>query len=191
MSAYRTKAEVMDADGDRPGADAHRARDPRGEQGRRRPRARRHRDARRARSRSGSPSASREIEGTEVPVGTLDISFYRDDVAHRAAARGAPHRHPVRPSTARRVVLVDDVLFTGPHDPRRDGRDHGLRPARAASSSPCSSTAATASCPSAPTSSARTCRPRGRERVKVLLDRDRRPRRRRDPRARPGRGREP
>jgi pyrimidine operon attenuation protein/uracil phosphoribosyltransferase len=54
----------------------------------------------------------REIEGTEVPVGTLDISFYRDDVG----ARLNPEVHrtdiPFDP-TERLVVLVDDVLFTG------------------------------------------------------------------------------
>ena len=54
----------------------------------------------------------KEIEGTEVPVGTLDISFYRDDVG----ARLNPELHrtdiPFDP-TERLVVLVDDVLFTG------------------------------------------------------------------------------
>ena len=54
----------------------------------------------------------REIEGAEVPVGTLDISFYRDDVA----TRNNPEVHrtdiPFDPSGAC-VVLVDDVLFTG------------------------------------------------------------------------------
>jgi pyrimidine operon attenuation protein/uracil phosphoribosyltransferase len=53
-----------------------------------------------------------EIEGTGVPVGTLDISFYRDDVATR-----------LNPEVRRTdlpfdldglcIVLVDDVLFTG------------------------------------------------------------------------------
>ncbi|HEX9093186.1 MAG TPA: bifunctional pyr operon transcriptional regulator/uracil phosphoribosyltransferase PyrR [Coriobacteriia bacterium] len=54
----------------------------------------------------------RKIEGTDVPVGTLDISFYRDDVG----ARLNPEVHrtdiPFDP-TERLVVLVDDVLFTG------------------------------------------------------------------------------
>ncbi len=53
-----------------------------------------------------------EIEGAHVPVGTLDISFYRDDVA----TRNNPEVHrtdlPFDPSEIC-VVLVDDVLFTG------------------------------------------------------------------------------
>ncbi|GIW12598.1 MAG: bifunctional protein PyrR [Tepidiforma sp.] len=58
-------------------------------------------------------SAIREFEGVEVPVGSLDIGLYRDDVARR----GAPP--PVRPSNipvsidGKTVVLIDDVLFTG------------------------------------------------------------------------------
>ncbi|MBI2918457.1 MAG: bifunctional pyr operon transcriptional regulator/uracil phosphoribosyltransferase PyrR [Chloroflexi bacterium] len=53
-----------------------------------------------------------EFEGVEVPVGALDIAFYRDDIP----TRGAP---PVRPTTipesiaGKAVVLVDDVLYTG------------------------------------------------------------------------------
>jgi pyrimidine operon attenuation protein/uracil phosphoribosyltransferase len=54
----------------------------------------------------------REIEGAQVPVGTLDISFYRDDVS----TRNNPEVHrtdlPFDPSGIC-VVLVDDVLFTG------------------------------------------------------------------------------
>lgn len=58
-------------------------------------------------------AAIREFEGVDVPVGSLDIGLYRDDVARR----GAPP--PVRPSDipvpidGKTVVLVDDVLFTG------------------------------------------------------------------------------
>ena len=53
------------------------------------------------------------IEGAEVPVGSLDISFYRDDIGMRAEA---PEVHETRIDfdiTDTRVVLVDDVLFTG------------------------------------------------------------------------------
>ncbi|MHB1517179.1 MAG: bifunctional pyr operon transcriptional regulator/uracil phosphoribosyltransferase PyrR [Acidimicrobiales bacterium] len=51
-------------------------------------------------------------EGIKVPLGTLDVAFYRDDIGLR----------PVLPEaatdisfdlTGTRVVLVDDVLFTG------------------------------------------------------------------------------
>ena len=52
------------------------------------------------------------IEGTEVPVGTLDISFYRDDLATRLNPE--VHRSDIPFDVeGRHVVLVDDVLFTG------------------------------------------------------------------------------
>jgi pyrimidine operon attenuation protein / uracil phosphoribosyltransferase len=53
------------------------------------------------------------IEGVQVPVGVLDITFYRDDIGLRAEA---PEVHETRIDfdvTGRTVVLVDDVLFTG------------------------------------------------------------------------------
>jgi len=53
-----------------------------------------------------------EIEGTTVPVGTLDISFYRDDVATRLNPE--VHRTDIPFDVeGRDIVLVDDVLFTG------------------------------------------------------------------------------
>src|SRR5438034_6934314 len=55
----------------------------------------------------------RRIEGVEVPVGALDITFYRDDIGLRAEA---PEVHETRIAfdiTGTTVVLVDDVLFTG------------------------------------------------------------------------------
>ena len=54
-----------------------------------------------------------QIEGTEVPVGVLDITFYRDDIGLKAEA---PEVHETRipfDITGTTVVLVDDVLFTG------------------------------------------------------------------------------
>ena len=53
------------------------------------------------------------IEGVEVPVGVLDITFYRDDIGLRAEA---PEVHETRISFdigGRTLVLVDDVLYTG------------------------------------------------------------------------------
>ncbi|HJP67027.1 MAG TPA: bifunctional pyr operon transcriptional regulator/uracil phosphoribosyltransferase PyrR, partial [Actinomycetota bacterium] len=53
------------------------------------------------------------IEGVQVPVGALDITFYRDDIGMRAEA---PEVHETRISfdiTGSVVVLVDDVLYTG------------------------------------------------------------------------------
>lgn len=54
-----------------------------------------------------------EIEAREVPQGQVDITLYRDD-----ALRGLP-RPEIGPTSlpfqlaAKKVVLVDDVLFTG------------------------------------------------------------------------------
>lgn len=54
----------------------------------------------------------KSIEGTEVPVGTLDISFYRDDLATRLNPE--VHRSDIPFDVENRdVVLVDDVLYTG------------------------------------------------------------------------------
>ena len=53
------------------------------------------------------------IEGVEVPVGVLDITFYRDDIGLRAEA---PEVHETRIGfdiSGKTVVLVDDVLYTG------------------------------------------------------------------------------
>ena len=53
-----------------------------------------------------------EIEGTEVPVGTLDVAFYRDDIGLRPVLPEAVTDIPFD-ITGLTVVLVDDVLFTG------------------------------------------------------------------------------
>jgi pyrimidine operon attenuation protein / uracil phosphoribosyltransferase len=52
------------------------------------------------------------IDGTTVPVGTLDITLYRDDLDMRGApvVRGTDIPFSIKSKT---VVLVDDVLFTG------------------------------------------------------------------------------
>jgi pyrimidine operon attenuation protein/uracil phosphoribosyltransferase len=88
------------------------------------------------------------IEGAAVPVGVLDITFYRDDIGMRAEA---PEVHETRIGfdiTARTVVLVDDVLFTG----------RTISGGRPRSSSRCSWIVGTGSSRSERTSSARTCR---------------------------------
>lgn len=52
------------------------------------------------------------IEGVEVPVGRLDISFYRDDVEQYLAP--VLHTTDIQfPLEGKTVVLVDDVLYTG------------------------------------------------------------------------------
>ncbi|MHB1135771.1 MAG: bifunctional pyr operon transcriptional regulator/uracil phosphoribosyltransferase PyrR [Coriobacteriia bacterium] len=52
------------------------------------------------------------IEGTAVPVGSLDISFYRDDVATRLSPEVHTTDIPFGVED-RTIVLVDDVLYTG------------------------------------------------------------------------------
>jgi pyrimidine operon attenuation protein / uracil phosphoribosyltransferase len=56
--------------------------------------------------------AIESFEGVAVPVGSLDVSFYRDDIALRRVAPLGPTQLPgdVKDSV---VVLCDDVLFTG------------------------------------------------------------------------------
>ena len=69
--------------------------------------------------RRGVPLAQRlakilaRIEKVEVPVGTLDITLYRDDLS------AVGHRPEVRPGAMefdiqdKNIILVDDVLYTG------------------------------------------------------------------------------
>jgi pyrimidine operon attenuation protein/uracil phosphoribosyltransferase len=67
----------------------------------------------------GVPLANRladfikQAEGNEVPVGILDITFYRDDLS-LVASQPVIHRTemPVNISN-KKIILVDDVLFTG------------------------------------------------------------------------------
>ena len=53
-----------------------------------------------------------EIEEVEVPVGSLDVAFYRDDINLRPVLPEAATDIPFD-VTRRTVVLVDDVLYTG------------------------------------------------------------------------------
>ncbi len=53
-----------------------------------------------------------QYEGQDIPVGALDIERYRDDASVRS--RQSNHSTDIPVSiTDRKVVLVDDVLFTG------------------------------------------------------------------------------
>jgi pyrimidine operon attenuation protein/uracil phosphoribosyltransferase len=54
----------------------------------------------------------KKIEGVELPVGSLDVAFYRDDIGLRPVLPEAATEIPVD-LTSRAVILVDDVLFTG------------------------------------------------------------------------------
>jgi len=55
----------------------------------------------------------KEIEGQDVPVGELDITLYRDDLNSR---KGQPTLRKTEipfDITDLKIILVDDVLFTG------------------------------------------------------------------------------
>lgn len=55
----------------------------------------------------------REIEGCDVPLGILDITLYRDDLTTRLAQPLVRSTEVPFPLRGRKVVLVDDVLYTG------------------------------------------------------------------------------
>ena len=56
--------------------------------------------------------AIERFEGVAVPVGAIDVAFFRDDIGLRRVQPLGPTEIPVD-ITGRVVVLVDDVLFTG------------------------------------------------------------------------------
>ena len=69
--------------------------------------------------RRGYPLACRiadaieRIEGVRVPVGAVDITFYRDDLTPAEDQPKLRDAEMPVPVTGRTVVLVDDVIFTG------------------------------------------------------------------------------
>jgi pyrimidine operon attenuation protein/uracil phosphoribosyltransferase len=57
--------------------------------------------------------AMQGIENVEVPVGTLDITLYRDDLS-KIASQPVLHSSEIAfPMDDKDVLLVDDVLYTG------------------------------------------------------------------------------
>lgn len=66
----------------------------------------------------GVPMAQRlaklisEIEGVEIPVGSLNVALYRDDYATRAARTMSASDIPFDVAD-KNVILVDEVLYTG------------------------------------------------------------------------------
>ncbi|MEZ5078305.1 MAG: bifunctional pyr operon transcriptional regulator/uracil phosphoribosyltransferase PyrR [Solirubrobacterales bacterium] len=60
-------------------------------------------------------AALAELTGTELPIGDVDISFYRDDVGAKSPAdQPTVHASHIDFDVSERtVVLVDDVLYTG------------------------------------------------------------------------------
>jgi pyrimidine operon attenuation protein/uracil phosphoribosyltransferase len=69
--------------------------------------------------RGGVPLAERlaglldELEGQRPPIGALDITLYRDDAATALPNPRIGPSHIPFDVEGRRVVLVDDVLYTG------------------------------------------------------------------------------
>src|SRR5215470_17130187 len=57
--------------------------------------------------------AMRGIDGVEVPVGTLDITLYRDDLSKVAPQAVLQSSHIAFPVDSLDLVLVDDVLYPG------------------------------------------------------------------------------
>ncbi|MFJ4871811.1 bifunctional pyr operon transcriptional regulator/uracil phosphoribosyltransferase PyrR [Streptomyces sp. NPDC088757] len=53
------------------------------------------------------------ITGTKVPVGSLDITMYRDDLRMKPARAIGRTEIPADGVDGRLIVLVDDVLFSG------------------------------------------------------------------------------
>ncbi len=58
-------------------------------------------------------AAMSEVEGAPVPVGTLDITLYRDDLRKQPTRRMEPTSIPRGGVDDKVVVLVDDVLYSG------------------------------------------------------------------------------
>ena len=67
----------------------------------------------------GAPLAKRlaarisTFEDVTVPVGVLDITLYRDDLRRNATRAVGPTQVPPGGIDGKRVILVDDVLFSG------------------------------------------------------------------------------
>ncbi|MGI5215836.1 bifunctional pyr operon transcriptional regulator/uracil phosphoribosyltransferase PyrR [Plantactinospora sp. CA-290183] len=67
----------------------------------------------------GAPLARRlaarisAFEEIDVPVGVLDITLYRDDLRRHAVRAVGPTDVPPGGVDGKRVILVDDVLFSG------------------------------------------------------------------------------
>jgi pyrimidine operon attenuation protein/uracil phosphoribosyltransferase len=54
-----------------------------------------------------------QLLDVQIPLGDLDIGFYRDDVSSRPDAPVVHASHIAFDVTGRTVVIVDDVLYTG------------------------------------------------------------------------------
>jgi pyrimidine operon attenuation protein/uracil phosphoribosyltransferase len=84
--------------------------------------------------RRGVPLAQRlaqkieSLEQRKIPVGILDINLYRDDLSTVSHSAGRERdRHSVF-REGKDMILMDDVLYTGPHHSRRARRAVRSRP---------------------------------------------------------------
>ena len=57
--------------------------------------------------------AVKQVEGSEVPQGALDITFYRDDLSKLGPAPQVSSTEMPFDINEKTVILVDDVLYTG------------------------------------------------------------------------------
>ncbi len=55
----------------------------------------------------------KQVEGADVPIGSLDITFYRDDLSKLGPVPHVAHTDVPFDVTDKQVILVDDVLYTG------------------------------------------------------------------------------
>ena len=53
------------------------------------------------------------VEGLDVPVGSLDVTMYRDDLSKNPTRAPSPTAIPAGGIDGKTVVLVDDVLYSG------------------------------------------------------------------------------
>lgn len=53
-----------------------------------------------------------EIEGVEIPLGTVDITMYRDDISSRGTLPVGKTEIPFALDN-KKIILVDEVIFTG------------------------------------------------------------------------------
>ena len=131
-----------------------------------------------SRSPSAWPPRSRRSRGSSVPVGALDVSFYRDDIGLRPVAPLGPTEVPDISGHGRRARRRRAVHR--PHRPGRARRAARARPPAGGPARGAASTAVTASSRCEPTSSGKNLPDPGRRgRPRAALRGRRRRRRRR------------
>lgn len=55
----------------------------------------------------------KEFEGVDIEIGTLDITFYRDDLSKNSDQPVVNESHFGFNVDGKKIILVDDVLYTG------------------------------------------------------------------------------